>query len=101
MASTHPEGSGHPAGTWGGNSEAGKHASFTIRHHQNEKAVEYFAAGVCGILAIFILAHILRYVYRRETRSGGKSLLRTTAYPFVCVSRYAWLRNKLARCSMG
>jgi hypothetical protein len=69
------------------NSDAARQASFVIRHLQNEKSVDYFAAGVCGIMAILMIAHGVRYIYHKGTQSSGKSVLRTMAYPFVAVTR--------------
>jgi hypothetical protein len=58
-----------------------------MRHMQNENAMEYFAAGVCGLLGVFIISHLARRAYQWGTRSQEKSFLRAAATPIVVVSR--------------
>jgi hypothetical protein len=62
-------------------------AQVAAQHHANEMSTEYFAAGVCGILGIFIIAHFTRMLFRSWTRSES-CLLRTLASPVVAVTRY-------------
>jgi len=81
---------GPGAGAGGGAdaAAAARAAQFVIRHEANEMALEYFAAGVCGLLGFFIVCRLVRRSYQRATRFSARPALRTIAYPFASVTRY-------------
>lgn len=81
------EGAGGAAAAGGAGGGGKNAAAAAMRHIANESSIEYFAAGVCGLLGIFILAHLGRRAYRSATGSSGTSRLRTVAKPVVVASR--------------
>lgn len=57
-------------------------AMFAARTKVNQQQLRYFAAGICGLMGIFIIFHWIRYVC-------NKSAVRGTAItrPFSVISR--------------
>ncbi|KUI55365.1 Ferric/cupric reductase transmembrane component 2 [Cytospora mali] len=63
---------------------------FAARTRVNQQQLRYYAAGICGLVGIFIIFHWVRYVF-------NKPALRRTAitHPFRVISRN--VRNLLVR----
>lgn len=88
--------------TWGGasNSTAGRGGSsggrpaylremFARREKANEHTLEYMAAGLCGLLAIFIFFHWTRVLVNRHMRrtKGAPLFIPGSLTPFASFSR--------------
>ncbi|CAN8106228.1 unnamed protein product [Discula destructiva] len=86
MAGGSPSSSSSPSA--GASSQA---SYFAARTRVNQQQMRYFAAGVCGLIAVFILAHWLRVLFNKLSTSP-KNPLRT-------VSRF--VRNLLVRSFPG
>ncbi len=90
-ASNASSGGGHDGG---GDAAANKAAASARRQHNNDMAAEYFAAAMCGLIAIFTLLHWTRLLFSRSHR-----IPTGLSKPFVVVSRR--LRNLLVRGAPG
>jgi hypothetical protein len=60
-------------------------AFFAQRQMVVEKMMMYFAAGICGLIAIFVILHWTRWLCARLERS--KEPLGVLGRPFVATSR--------------
>jgi hypothetical protein len=68
--------------------EAAKQAMFARRQMIVERQMKYFAAGICGLIAIFVILHWTRALYSRIARSSRSSM--PLAAPFSALTR--WVR---------
>ncbi|OAA66606.1 Ferric reductase, NAD binding protein [Niveomyces insectorum RCEF 264] len=99
-ASDHGAAGGHAghAGAWGGKGGGGGGGWYSpaiaMRAHYNRKAATYFAAAICGIIAVFTFLHWTRRIVSRSHRVSS-----ALTKPFVVVSRR--LRNLLVRGAPG
>jgi hypothetical protein len=57
-------------------------AMFAARHAKNVRNLEYYAAALCGIIAVFIFLHWARLLVTRS-----KPAATAVTKPFVIVSR--------------
>ncbi|KAB5515238.1 ferric reductase NAD binding domain-containing protein [Coniochaeta sp. 2T2.1] len=80
-ASGNSSGGGHGGG---GMADAAKQAMFARRQRVAEQQMRYFAAGICGLIAIFVILHWTRALYSRITRSSSSTPL---AAPFSAITR--------------
>ncbi|KAK4211104.1 ferric reductase NAD binding domain-containing protein [Rhypophila decipiens] len=82
-----------PAGGGHGNEDPARLAFFAARQLVNERVMKIYVAGLCGLIAVFVVAHWTRLACVKIARSyqGASALER----PFVIVSRLA--RNVLVR----
>ena len=62
-------------------------AMFAARLRVNQQQLRYFAAGICGLMALFIVVHWIRYLFNRAT-AGSRSNSGVT-YPFRLLTRWA------------
>lgn len=55
---------------------------FAARTRVNQQQLRYYAAGICGLMGIFIIFHWVRYLFNKSTskRTG-------VTHPFVVLSR--------------
>lgn len=63
---------------------------FAARTRVNQQQLQYYAAGICGLMGIFIIFHWIRYVFNKSTSRRTAS-----TNPFRVVSRN--VRNLLVR----
>lgn len=66
-------------------SDAAKKAMFAQRQLVAERQMKYFAAGICGLIAIFVILHWTRALYSKIARSSKSPL--PLAAPFAAVTR--------------
>lgn len=69
-------------------------AMFAVRQKYNEKTATYFAAAICGLIAIFTFLH-----WARKLVSRSHVVPAALSKPFVVISRR--LRNLLVRPAPG
>ncbi|KAK3682147.1 ferric reductase NAD binding domain-containing protein [Podospora appendiculata] len=96
--STHAPASGGTATAGTGNPTAGGGISpmlafFAARLAATEKSVKYWAAGICGLIGIFIVFHWTRWLCVKLARSWKPAAM--LERPFVLIGRYG--RNILIR----
>jgi hypothetical protein len=60
-------------------------AYFAKRQAVIERLMKYYAAGICGLIAIFVLFHWTRWLCAKRERSKGTA--ETLSRPFVASSR--------------
>lgn len=71
------------ASTGGGSSASGGHSSgggshdFTARTYTNQQQLRYFAAAICGIVAIFVVSHWARVVSNKLSPSSKANPIRS------------------------
>ncbi|KAL1902966.1 hypothetical protein Sste5346_000878 [Sporothrix stenoceras] len=90
---------GHGGGGGGGHGggspfNPAQAAMFALRQKYNEKTATYFAAAICGLIAIFTFLH-----WTRKLVSRSHVVPAALSSPFVVVSRR--LRNLLVRPAPG
>ncbi|KAK4194574.1 putative ferric reductase transmembrane component [Triangularia verruculosa] len=86
-------GHGSTASAGHGPSNPAYYAMFAARQKVSEQVMRYYAAGICGLIAVFVLFHWTRLLVVRLERS--KKPLGMFSRPFVATSRLA--RNLLVR----
>ena len=89
----------HPMGGHGGHGGGSPFnpataAMFALRQQYNEKTATYFAAAICGLIAIFTFLH-----WTRRLVSRSHVFPAALSSPFVVISRR--LRNLLVRPAPG
>ncbi|KAL2198183.1 ferric reductase NAD binding domain-containing protein [Corynascus similis CBS 632.67] len=101
MAGSSSTGGGHGGGTDGGQSHTGGHghtdpakmAYFAERQVLSERLMRYFAAGITGLVAIFVVFHWARWLCVKIERSRRPAGL--LGRPFATTTRL--VRNLLVR----
>ncbi|VBB80535.1 Putative Ferric reductase transmembrane component [Podospora comata] len=91
-------GGGHGGTAAGGQASHGPsnpayYAMFAARQKVSEQAMRYYAAGICGLIAVFVLFHWTRLLVVKLERS--KKPLGIFGRPFLATSRLT--RNLLVR----
>lgn len=59
-------------------------AMFAARQKVTEQQMRYFAAGICGLMGIFVILHWTRYLFGKVARRSSSSV---AVAPFAAVSR--------------
>lgn len=81
-------GDGHSGSSSGSTTSSSSTTQSSHSHSEgsdfNILAVEYYGAGICGIIAIFLTIHWSRFIYRKWGPEPGKTSIFT---PVVSVSR--------------
>jgi hypothetical protein len=72
-------------------SDAAKQAMFAQRQIIVEQQMRYFAAGICGLIAIFVILHWTRALYSKIARTSSSPI--PFAAPFSAVTRLEHLRT--------
>ena len=60
-------------------------AYFAKRQVVIERMMMYYAAGICGLIAVFVIFHWTRWLCAKRERSRGTA--EALGYPFVAGSR--------------
>lgn len=60
-------------------------AMFAARLRVNQQQLRYFAAGICGLMGLFIVFHWIRFLFNRANSSNRSNSGIT--YPFRLLSR--------------
>jgi hypothetical protein len=60
-------------------------AYFAKRQVVIERMMKYYAAGICGLIAVFVIFHWTRWLCAKRERSKGTA--GALGYPFVASSR--------------
>jgi hypothetical protein len=63
------------------------------RQAATEKQMTYFAAAICGLMAIFVLLHWTRFLFSKASKSSKS--LSWVSFPFGAVTRYITLLPRL------
>lgn len=71
-------------------SDKAKQAMFAQRQRVVEQQMRYFAAGICGLIAIFVILHWTRALYSKLARNSSSPT--PFAAPFSAVTRLEQLR---------
>ncbi len=90
-ASTGGSAGGSSDGGHGASSGAGMAAFFAARQIVIERMMKYYAAGLCGLIAVFVVFHWVRWVCVNVERSNKPAGI--LGRPFVACSRYGTLFN--------
>ncbi|KAK4126680.1 hypothetical protein N657DRAFT_566591 [Parathielavia appendiculata] len=96
-------GGGHGGSTGAGDTGSHGHSNpamaayFAQRQAVTERMMEYYAAGICGLMALFVVLHWTRWLWAKA--EGSNRTAGVLELPFVACSRL--LRNLLIRKITG
>ena len=82
-------------------------AMFAARTRTNQQQLRYFAAGICGLMGIFIIFHWIRYVFNKSSMRGtaitrpfsviSRQVSKSAMYHFLPLTMIRNVRNLLVR----